>query len=202
MATVQIGFNSEYYGIDTYDVFVSQCNPISWQQVSNDIPFSSFPVDVNLDAYGITGTCYNYYVSGNTGCYYSAVTSTTQTCPEPSVTPSVTPSQAVTPSVTPSITTTPSVTPTVSVTPTSSITPTMTPTPTPTQSVACKEYSLSCPGSPNVTNTVFSYTRCDGTVVPNLSVSPGTSNTVCAVVGSVSIVSGPGSITELNECFG
>ena len=140
-------------------------------------------------------------MSGNTGCYYSAVTSTTQTCPEPSVTPSVTPSQAVTPSVTPSITTTPSVTPTVSVTPTSSITPTMTPTPTPTQSVACKEYSLSCPGSPNVTNTVFSYTRCDGTVVPNLSVTPGTSNTVCAVVGSVSIVSGPGSSTELNECF-
>lgn len=122
MANVIIGLNSEYYGISTYDVFVSTCDPTNWQIVANDIAFSGFPVNVNLNDYSITGSCYQYYVSGDTGCYCSATGSTTPQ-PSPSVTPSVTPSITVTPSVTPSISVTPSVTPTITVT------PSMTPTP-------------------------------------------------------------------------
>ena len=114
MANVIIGLNSEYYGISTYDVFVSTCDPTNWQIVANDIAFSGFPVNVNLNDYSITGSCYQYYVSGDTGCYCSATGSTT---PQPS--PSVTPSISVTPSVTPSIT------------PTNTVTPSVTPTPSP-----------------------------------------------------------------------
>lgn len=202
MPTIQIGFNSEFYGIGTYDVFVSNCDPISWQLVFDDIPFSDFPVDVNLDDFSITGTpCYRYYVSGDTGCYISTTATTENACPPtptptPSVTSSVTPTPSVTQSVTPSI----SITPTISVTPTQTVTPTMSVTPTPTPSIVCKEYSLVCPGTPNITVAFFNYTRCDGTVITNFSVSPGTSSTVCARVGTVSVASGPGTITELNEC--
>jgi len=131
MSNIIIGLNSEYYGISTYDVFVSTCDPTNWQIVANDIAFSGFPVNVNLNDYSITGSCYQYYVSGDTGCYCSATGSTTPQ-PSPSVTPSVTPTISITPSVTPTISITPSVTPTIS------ITPSMTPTPT----FACNEINF------------------------------------------------------------
>ena len=116
MSNIIIGLNSEYYGISTYDVFVSTCDPTNWQIVANDIAFSGFPVNVNLNDYSITGSCYQYYVSGDTGCYCSATGSTTPQ-PSPSVTPSVTPIISITPSITPTISITPSVTPSTSCVP-------------------------------------------------------------------------------------
>lgn len=152
MPTIQIGFNSEFYGIGTYDVFVSNCDPISWQLVFDDIPFSDFPVDINLDNFSITGTpCYRYYVSGDTGCYISTTATTENDCP-PTPTP--------TPSITSSITPTPSVT--QSVTPTPSVTQTPTPTPS-TSQLSCVEMSLNwtfndadaCAGTYTNTNNYY-----------------------------------------------
>lgn len=127
MATIQLGLNTEYYGISTYDVFVSECSPTSWQLVSDDISFGDFPIDIVLDNYGITGTCYQYYISGDTGCYFSAVTTTDNLCP--SATPSVTPTISITP------------TPSSSITPTPTITPTVTPTPS-TSQLSCVAMTL------------------------------------------------------------
>ena len=151
MSDIIIGLNSEYYGISTYDVFVSTCDPTNWQIVANDISFSDFPVNVNLNDYSITGSCYQYYVSGDTGCYCSATGSTT---PQPS--PSVTPTVTVTPSVTPTISITPSVTPTIS------ITPSMTPTP----SCAAEEVNFEAitgSSTPTLALELFNgYIRTDG----------------------------------------
>ena len=190
MATLTIGFNTEYYGIDTFDVFVSLCEPISWIQVSNDITYQDFPLTIDLGDYGISQVnCFRYYVSGNTGCYYTTqVDATVSTlCPSP------------TPTVTSSITPTPSFTPPVQPTgipPTPSVTPTITPTSSP----SCVEYSLSTPGSPNTTNTVWNFTRCDGQQVIGLSVAPATSTAMCIIPGTLTLVSGPGQSVQLGNC--
>ncbi len=131
---VEIGLNSNVLGVNTYDVFVSECSPTNWVQVGDDILFSQFPVYVLLSDYGISD-CYQYLISGDTGCECQGTGWVVTPTPTPtsSVTPSVTPT--ITPSITPTITTTPSVTPTSvtpSVTPTNTITPTITPTNTPT----------------------------------------------------------------------
>ena len=133
MPIIEIGLNNEVLGINTYDVFVSECSPTNWVQVEDDILFSQFPVNVDLDSYGIIGDCYAYLVSGDTGCSCQGQGWVTSPTPTPTITttPSVTPT--ITPSITPTITTTPSVTPTSvtpSVTPTNTITPTITTTPT------------------------------------------------------------------------
>ena len=145
MPIIEIGLNNEVLGINTYDVFVSECSPINWVQVEDDILFSQFPVNVDLDSYGIVGDCYAYLVSGDTGCSCQGQgwvasptptpTMTTTPSVTPTITPSITPTITTTPSITPTITTTPSVTPTSvtpSVTPTNTITPTITTTPTTT----------------------------------------------------------------------
>lgn len=203
MATLTIGFNTEYYGIDTFDVFVSLCEPTNWQLVANDITYENFPLTINLADYGISQVnCFQYYVSGNTGCYFTRVVDATigTICPSPTPTPSVTPSN--TPTITPSSTVTPTNTMTATATPTSSITstPTVTPTVTPTSSPICFEYLLNTPGSPNTTNSVWNFTRCDGQQVIGLSVSPATSTNMCIIPGTLVLVSGPGQSTQLGNC--
>ncbi len=121
---VEIGLNSETLGINTYDVYVSECSTTNWVQVEDDIQFSQFPVYVLLSDYGISD-CYQYLIEGDTGCECQGTGWV--------VTPTPTPTNSSTPSVTPTIT--PSITPTnvsPSVTPTNTITPTITPTNTPT----------------------------------------------------------------------
>ena len=155
MPVITIGLNNEVLGVNTYDVFVSNCvNPPEWTQVADDITFSQFPWTFLDSAFGITGTCYTYYVSGDTGCYcegtgYTVSPSVTPTMTvTPSITPTITPSP-VSPSVTPTMTATPSITPTVTatpsitptITPSSSVTPTLTPTPS-TSQTSCVEMSL------------------------------------------------------------
>lgn len=102
MATLTIGFNTEYYGIDTFDVFVSLCEPTNWIQVSNDITYQDFPITIDLTDYGIIqADCFRYYVSGNTGCYYTtqvdASVGTICPSPTPTVTSSITPTPTPTP---------------------------------------------------------------------------------------------------------
>lgn len=133
MPVITIGLNNEVLGVNTYDVFVSNCvNPPVWTIVADDITFNQFPWTFLDSAYGITGTCYTYYVSGDTGCScegtgYTVSPSVTPTMTvTPSITPTITPSP-VSPSVTPTVTATPSITPTI--TPSISITPTPTPSP-------------------------------------------------------------------------
>ncbi len=128
MPSITINLASEVSNISTYDVFISTCDPINWQIVADDISFSGFPITVNLDNYGISLDCVEYYVSGDTGCDCNATLQTPT--PTPSITPTLTPSITVTPTITPSITATPSITPSITVTP--SITPSITVTPTPT----------------------------------------------------------------------
>ena len=131
MPVIIIDLNNEIIGINTYDVYVSNCvEPPEWQLVADDYTYEQFPVFLLDSAAGITGDCYTYLISGDTGCI---CTGTGSTLPV-SVTPSVTPTITLTPSVTPTISLTPSVTPTISITPsvTPSITSSVTPTPSPT----------------------------------------------------------------------
>ena len=119
-------------------------------------------------------------------------------CPSPTPTPTRT--QTATPSVTP--TKTPTNTPTVSVTPTKTPTktPTNTPTVTPTTSCpACYVYEISQVGLGGAT---YTYTQCDGTVVPNFTVQPNDSTqTVCLREGSIQLTSGTqGSVTQVTAC--
>lgn len=136
MPVIIIDLNNEILGINTYDVYVSNCvEPPEWQLVADDYTYEQFPVFLLDSAYGITGDCYNYLISGDTGCIctgtgYLGTPTPTPTVTTSSVTPSVTPTNTVTPSITPSITPTNTVTPTNSQT----VTPTNTVTPTPTQS--------------------------------------------------------------------
>jgi len=134
----EIGLNSETLGINTYDVYVSSCaNPPFWELVADDVTFNQFPVFVLLSDYGISD-CYQYLISGDTGCECQGVgwlvsptpTPTSSVTPSvtPTITPSITPTNTITPSVTPT-NVTPSVTPSITITPT--ITPSITPTPTP-----------------------------------------------------------------------
>ena len=122
MPVIIIDLNNEIIGINTYDVYVSNCvEPPEWQLVADDYTYEQFPVFLLDSAAGITGDCYTYLISGDTGCI---CTGTGSTLPV-SVTPSVTPTISLTPSVTPTISITPSVTPSI----TSSVTPTPSPTP-------------------------------------------------------------------------
>lgn len=187
MNSILIGLNSEFSNETTYDVFVSTCDPVSWQIVANDISYDDFPVSVGLDTYGITGSCYNYYVSGDTGCEFTGTGTSYNYCPTP--TPSPTPTMSMTQTQTPTPTQTQTQTPTPTVTQT--VTPSATPSVTPSSSNACRYYTLLCPGTPNSTNAVFSYTRCDGSLVTGLVVTPATSLYLCIRIGTLSLVSGP-----------
>jgi len=109
MSYIEIGLNSQDITISTYDVYVSNCNPTQWQIVSENIIYSDFPVIVNLDDYSITGTCYQYYVSGDTGCYCSL---SGDTSPNPTPTTTVTNTPTTTATNTPTTTTTNTPTPT------------------------------------------------------------------------------------------
>ncbi|MHC4709200.1 MAG: hypothetical protein ACYTA3_01905 [Planctomycetota bacterium] len=130
MPSITINLGSEISNISTYDVFVSNCDPTSWQLVANDIEYDDFPLVINPAGFGADESCVQYYVSGDTGCECSGFTYVTSPSPTPTTTPSITPSITITPTITPSITITPTITPSITITPT--ITPSITITPTPT----------------------------------------------------------------------
>jgi hypothetical protein len=136
--TVEIGMTNEIIGINSFDVFVSECvQPPNWVIVANDISFQDQPIIVDLDSFiTVTNDCFLYYISGDTGCFCSGTGSTIPISPTPTNTPPITPTISLTPTITPTISLTPSITPTISVTPsvtpTIPITPTSTPTNTPT----------------------------------------------------------------------
>jgi len=192
---VEIGLNNEVLGVNTYNVYVSECGVTNWIQTDSNIPYSNFPVFVLLSDYGISD-CYQYLIQGDTGCECQGIgwevtptptpTNTPTSSVTPTITPTVTPTQVsptptpsitTTPSVTPSITTTPSVTPTItitpSVTPTISITPTITPTititPTPTP-LPCElvEFSEFTPDGSNV--NIFSIYQPTGGANQDVSI--------------------------------
>jgi len=200
MESILIGLNSEYTTGTTYDVFISVCDPTSWQTVATGMTFSDFPISVGLDTYGVPGSCFRYLVSGDTGsCDFTGTGTTSNPCqPSPSPTPTPTSSVSSTPSVTPSltVTSTPSVTPTV----TPSITATVTPSVTPSTSNQCREYNFSCPNSPNTQVTEWQYVRCDGAFVPSHNQNPGESATMCLRIGTLVKLSGPGTSTPLSIC--
>jgi len=144
MPVIIIDLNNEIIGINTYDVYVSNCvEPPDWQLVADDYTYEQFPVFLLDSAVGITGDCYTYLISGDTGCI---CTGTGSTLPV-SVTPSVTPTITLTPSVTPTISLTPSVTPTISLTP--SVTPTISLTPSVTPTI-----SITPSVTPSITSSV------------------------------------------------
>jgi len=94
MPVIIIDLNNEILGINTYDVYVSNCvEPPEWQLVADDYTYEQFPVFLLDSAYGITGDCYNYLISGDTGCIctgtgYLATPTPTPTVTTSSVTPS------------------------------------------------------------------------------------------------------------------
>lgn len=136
---VEIGLNNEVLGVNTYNVYVSDCGVTNWFPAYINISYSDFPVFVLLSDYGISD-CYQYLIQGDTGCECQGIgwevtptptpTNTPTSSVTPTVTPTVTPSQ-VTPTPTPTISITPTITPTTSITPTITPTPSITPTPTP-----------------------------------------------------------------------
>jgi hypothetical protein len=134
MPSITIDLGSEITNISTYDVFISNCDPISWQLVADDITYSEFPLVINPNGFGVNEDCVQYYISGDTGCECSGTIYVVSPTPTQTTTPSVTPTITTTPSVTPTITTTPSVTPTITTTP--SVTPTISDTPTPTPTIS------------------------------------------------------------------
>ena len=122
----------------------------------------------------------------------------------PCSSPLPTPTQTATPSNTPPVSppVSPDVTPTQTNTPSNSlpVTPSNTPPVTPTPSCpACYTYEISQVGLGGAT---YTYTQCDGTVVPNFTVQPNDSTqTVCLREGSIQLTSGTqGSITQVNAC--
>ena len=130
MPSITINLGSEITNISTYDVFISNCDPTSWQLVADDIVYDDFPITVNPEGFSVNDSCVQYLISGDTGCECSGFTYVTSPTPTPTTTPSITPSISITPTVTPSITITPTVTPSITITPT--VTPSITITPTPT----------------------------------------------------------------------
>lgn len=149
MPSITINLGSEIANISTYDVYISNCDPTSWQLVADDIVYEDFPITVNPEGFSVNDSCVQYYISGDTGCECSGVTYVTSPTPTPTTTPSITPSISITPTITPSITVTPSITPSITVTPsitpsitvTPSITPTITVTPTPSPP-PCEEVNI------------------------------------------------------------
>lgn len=184
MNSILISFNSEYSNESTYNVFVSECDPTSWQSVATNITYDDFPVSVGLDTYGITGSCYQYYVVGSSGCSSIGSGETGNPCPTPSPTPTPSVTTTVTPSVTPSIT--PSITPTT--------TPTV--TPTPSVSVAGALYDLFCPstvpGGCPFTFITPEGNSCSGTVISDSTF------TFCVQVGTTPTCVN-GLVIDLNE---
>ena len=69
MPTITINLGSEITDITSYDVFISECDPISWQLVADDISYDDFPIYVDPAGFNVDGPCFEYYISGDTGCY-------------------------------------------------------------------------------------------------------------------------------------
>jgi len=183
MNSILIGLNSEFSNETSYDVYISTCDPTSWQLVFSGLSYENFPVSIGLSDYGVSQDCYQYQVSGNTGCVCIG-TGTTNPCPSPSPTPSIT------------VTQTPSVTPTNTITPTMSITPTVTPTTTPSSSVAGVLYDLFCPSTvPGGCPFTFispEGNECNGTVISDLTF------TFCVQAGTTPTCVN-GQVINLNE---
>lgn len=110
---------------------------------------------------------------------------------ESTPTPSPTPSSSPTPTPTPSSTSTP--------TPTPSPSPSASPTPTPSTTSNCDNYSL----VPDMGETTASYRwkECGSNEFSNWTGVSGDQLDVCAESGTVSKVSGNGSIFIGNECY-
>ena len=177
--TVEIGMTNEIIGINSFDVFVSECvQPPNWVIVANDISFQDQPIIVDLDSFiTVTNDCFLYYISGDTGCFCSGTGSTIPISPTPTNTPPITPTISLTPSITPTISLTPSITPTISLTPT--LTPTNTLTPTPTQTptptpITCTEITPLL-----VTGTSFNANIWDGYI---LTTGANSYNSLCDIV--------------------
>jgi len=178
MPSITIDLGSEITNISTYDVFISNCDPISWQLVADDITYSEFPLVINPDGFGVTEDCVQYYISGDTGCECNGTIYVASPTPTPTTTPSITPTITTTPSVTPSITTTPSVTPSITTTP--SITPTITTTPSVTPTITI---------TPTVTPTI----SITPTITPTISITPTPTPLPCEEVNiqTISVGSPP-----------
>lgn len=198
MNSILIGLNSEFINETSYDVYISTCDPTSWQLVFSGLSYENFPVSIGLSDYGVSQDCYQYQVSGNTGCVCIG-TGTTNPCPEPS--PSPTPSVTVTPTQT--------ITPTPSITPTS--TSSLTPTPTPTSSqTSCVSMSLNwtfndsdaCLGIYTNTNTYYtSMPLSSGNILYNDSecTTPVNSGRYIVLgIGNVLYVDNGGLLTTYN----
>ncbi len=112
----------------------------------------------------------------------------------PTVTTTITPtsSETPTPTVTQTPTTSETPTPTVTETPTNTPTPTVTPTETPGQ---CREYEFRTTDGP----AYITYNDCYGN--PQIWNQPfGTTDYICAIAGTIVLVSGFAIITNLGPC--
>jgi hypothetical protein len=116
----------------------------------------------------------------------------------PTVTTTITPTSTETPTPTPTVTSTVTETPTQTPTPTVTETPTQTPTPTVTPTETpnqCREYEFQTTGGP----AYITYNDCYGN--PQIWNQPfGTTENICAIAGTVILVSGFAIITNLGPC--
>jgi hypothetical protein len=123
----------------------------------------------------------------------TTITPTSSETPTPTVTPTLTQTPTVTQTPTTSETPTQTPTPTVTETTTQTPTPTITPTETPNQ---CREYEFKTTDGP----AYITYNDCYGN--PQIWNQPfGTTENICAIAGTVILVSGFAIITNLGPCI-
>lgn len=198
-----VGLSNDTIGVNNYDIYVNDC--IGELVYVTTLTYSQFPYTFDIEQYlpNYAG-CYNYYVSGDTGCICDGNYSIIPPSPTPTntQTPSLTPTNTVTPTITVTNTLTPTNTATTTLTPTNTLTPTLTPTitrtltptPTITPSPPCICYenisvTLSCDttqGQDCPSYVILNYTECDNTEVSvQLNYGSTLIITACTILNSV-----------------
>lgn len=158
MPNIVVGLGNEIIGVDNYDIYISDC--LNELVFVTGITYNDFPYTVNNIESFIPGydCCYQWVISGDTGCICEGVNNTCSLTPTPTntITPTITPSPDQSP--------TPTTTPTVTLTPTKTTTPTVTITPTITRTVT-------------ITPTITKTSTPSNTVTPTVTISPQSSQT-------------------------
>ena len=168
MPNIVVGLGNEIIGVDNFDIYISDCT--SQPVFVTGLTFSDFPYTFNSDPYITYDCCYQYFISGETGCVCTDVVNACSPTPTPTntITPTVTLSPGISQSPTATPTNTPTFTQTQTNTPTltntSTHTPTSTSTLTPTPSI-----TLSITPSPNSSPTITPTNTVTQTPTPTVT---------------------------------
>ncbi len=108
MPNIVVGLGNEIIGVDNFDIYISDCT--SQPVFVTGLTFSDFPYTFNSDPYITYDCCYQYFISGETGCVCTDVVNACS--PTPTPTNTITPTVTLSPGISQSPTATPTNTPT------------------------------------------------------------------------------------------